>query len=199
MKILFEYVLPVAIFIFGMWLAVKTDLLKDIQTGDNGPEKTFSFSRSQLFYWTMIVIICLCAGMGNNGNFDLLLKLKEPSILLLLGISVGTASVATYIDNEIPNPKKNTDSKGFIKDILSDAGGISVHRYQALLFNIIFGLVFVCQFITNTTEFPVFDNYALALMGTSSAGYLLIKTNEKQKKTVSDKSVINVNTNTPVK
>lgn len=198
MKILFEYVLPVAIFIFGMWLAVKTDLLKDTQV-DNGSEKTYSFSRSQLFYWTMIVIICLCAGMGNNGNFDLLLKLKEPSILLLLGISVGTASVATYIDNEIPNPKKNTDSNGFIRDILSDAGGISVHRYQALLFNIIFGLVFVCQFITNTTEFPVFDNYALALMGTSSAGYLLIKTNEKQKKTVSDNSVINVNTNTPVK
>lgn len=198
MKILFEYVLPVAIFIFGMWLAVKTDLLKDTQV-DNGSEKTYSFSRSQLFYWTMIVIICLCAGMGNNGNFDLLLKLKEPSILLLLGISVGTASVATYIDNEIPNPKKNTDSNGFIRDILSDAGGISVHRYQALLFNIIFGLVFVCQFITNTTEFPVFDNYALALMGTSSAGYLLIKTNEKQKKTVSDSSVINVNTNTPVK
>ncbi|WP_263601654.1 hypothetical protein [Chryseobacterium sp. PET-29] len=198
MKILFEYVLPVAIFIFGMWLAVKTDLLKDTQV-DNGSEKTYSFSRSQLFYWTMIVIICLCAGMGNNGNFDLLLKLKEPSILLLLGISVGTASVATYIDNEIPNPKKNTDSNGFIRDILSDAGGISVHRYQALLFNIIFGLVFVCQFINNTTEFPVFDNYALALMGTSSAGYLLIKTNEKQKKTVSDSSVINVNTNTPVK
>ncbi|MEA1849823.1 hypothetical protein U9K52_12935 [Chryseobacterium sp. MHB01] len=198
MKILFEYVLPVAIFIFGMWLAVKTDLLKDTQV-DNGSEKTYSFSRSQLFYWTMIVIICLCAGMGNNGNFDLLLKLKEPSILLLLGISVGTASVATYIDNEIPNPKKNTDSNGFIRDILSDAGGISVHRYQALLFNIIFGLVFVCQFITNTTEFPVFDNYALALMGTSSAGYLLIKTNEKQKKTVSDSSVINVNTNTSVK
>lgn len=198
MKILFEYVLPVAIFIFGMWLAVKTDLLKDTQV-DNGSEKTYSFSRSQLFYWTMIVIICLCAGMGNNGNFDLLLKLKEPSILLLLGISVGTASVATYIDNEIPNPKKNTDSNGFIRDILSDAGGISVHRYQALLFNIIFGLVFVCQFITNTTEFPVFDNYALALMGTSSAGYLLIKTNEKQKKTVSDNSGINVNTNTPVK
>lgn len=198
MKILFEYVLPVAIFIFGMWLAVKTDLLKDTQV-DNGSEKTYSFSRSQLFYWTMIVIICLCAGMGNNGNFDLLLKLKEPSILLLLGISVGTASVATYIDNEIPNPKKNTDSNGFIRDILSDAGGISVHRYQALLFNIIFGLVFVCQFITNTTEFPVFDNYALALMGTSSAGYLLIKTNEKQKKTVSDSSVININTNTPVK
>lgn len=198
MKILFEYVLPVAIFIFGMWLAVKTDLLKDTLV-DNGSEKTYSFSRSQLFYWTMIVIICLCAGMGNNGNFDLLLKLKEPSILLLLGISVGTASVATYIDNEIPNPKKNTDSNGFIRDILSDAGGISVHRYQALLFNIIFGLVFVCQFITNTTEFPVFDNYALALMGTSSAGYLLIKTNEKQKKTVSDNSVINVNTNTPVK
>jgi hypothetical protein len=198
MKILFEYVLPVAIFIFGMWLAVKTDLLKDTQV-DNGLEKTYSFSRSQLFYWTMIVIICLCAGMGNNGNFDLLLKLKEPSILLLLGISVGTASVATYIDNEIPNPKKNTDSNGFIRDILSDAGGISVHRYQALLFNIIFGLVFVCQFINNTTEFPVFDNYALALMGTSSAGYLLIKTNEKQKKTVSDNSGINVNTNTPVK
>ncbi|UPQ75022.1 hypothetical protein [Chryseobacterium nepalense] len=198
MKILFEYVLPVAIFIFGMWLAVKTDLLKDTQV-DNGSEKTYSFSRSQLFYWTMIVIICLCAGMGNNGNFDLLLKLKEPSILLLLGISVGTASVATYIDNEIPNPKKNTDSNGFIRDILSDAGGISVHRYQALLFNIIFGLVFVCQFINNTTEFPVFGNYALALMGTSSAGYLLIKTNEKQKKTVSDSSVINVNTNTPVK
>lgn len=198
MKILFEYVLPVAIFIFGMWLAVKTDLLKDTQV-DNGLEKTYSFSRSQLFYWTMIVIICLCAGMGNNGNFDLLLKLKEPSILLLLGISVGTASVATYIDNEIPNPKKNTDSNGFIRDILSDAGGISVHRYQAMLFNIIFGLVFICQFITNTTEFPVFDNYALALMGTSSAGYLLIKTNEKQKKTVSDSSVINVNTNTPVK
>lgn len=198
MKILFEYVLPVAIFIFGMWLAVKTDLLKDTQV-DNGSEKTYSFSRSQLFYWTMIVIICLCAGMGNNGNFDLLLKLKEPSLLLLLGISVGTASVATYIDNEIPNPKKNTDSNGFIRDILSDAGGISVHRYQAMLFNIIFGLVFVCQFINNTTEFPVFDNYALALMGTSSAGYLLIKTNEKQKKTVSDSSVINVNTNTPVK
>jgi len=185
MKILFEFILPVAIFIFGMWLAVKTDLLKDTQTGNTGTEKTFSFSRSQLFYWTMIVIICLCAGMGNNGNFDLLLKLKEPSILLLLGISVGTASVATYIDNEVPNPKINTDSNGFIRDILSDAGGISVHRYQALLFNIIFGLVFVCQFITNTTEFPVFDNYALALMGTSSAGYLLIKTNEKQKNSVS--------------
>jgi hypothetical protein len=66
---------------------------------------------------------------------------------------------------------------GFLKDILSDADGISVHRLQAFAFNLIFAIIFVQQVLT-TYSMPDFTATHYILLGLSNGTYAFIKTRE---------------------
>jgi hypothetical protein len=75
-----------------------------------------------------------------------------------LGISAGTLATAKLTDNsDAANPNitrtQDDESKGFLNDILSDENGISIHRFQAVVFNVIIGLWFVQQFLCNLKGF----------------------------------------------
>ena len=66
-------------------------------------------------------------------------------------------------------------------DILSDQNGVSIHRFQALLFNISIGIAFIVQFIGSmkaatagqTIPLPELDQATLGLLGISSGTYAL--------------------------
>ncbi|MFX8785951.1 hypothetical protein ABTM90_19220, partial [Acinetobacter baumannii] len=55
----------------------------------------------------------------------------------------------------------------------------SVHRFQNVIFNIIFGVIFLQKVIAEH-KLPDFDNTVLILMGISSGSYAALKTTEPQ-------------------
>jgi hypothetical protein len=122
-----------------------------------------------------------------SGTLD---GLKDSSVLVLLGISVGTTTGGAIIDTsditkELKNQKsirhQDQESEGFFNDILSDNNGISIHRFQSFVFNLLYGFIFTLSFIhSGGPSFFHFDEFALGLLGLSSAGYITLKSQENK-------------------
>jgi hypothetical protein len=69
---------------------------------------------------------------------------------------------------------QDSECQGFVVDILSDESGLSVHRLQALIFNVIYGVAFITTFL-NTKVFPEYKEMQFAVLGLSTVGYLGLK------------------------
>jgi len=69
-------------------------------------------------------------------------------------------------------------SKGFFRDILEDANGISFHRWQMLMWTLVLGLLFIYT-VWKRLSMPDFDPILLALQGITSGTYLGFKFPEK--------------------
>ncbi|HEY0678187.1 MAG TPA: hypothetical protein VGD17_07865, partial [Chitinophagaceae bacterium] len=165
------------------------DASRDPATGLLRPvkERPFSFSRVQLFWWTMIVFFCYAWFFAHYG----VLIPINPTVAILLGGGIAVLVFGKTIDNSqvkedqpLP-PSRHQDlypSQGMLTDILSDESGISIHRLQAVIFNILFGIAFIYSFLLNVTlenyPFIDFDSWQFVLLGISAAGYLGIKANE---------------------
>ena len=181
---LFVWVLPVAITLTGLYFAFRTEILRDAVTGPRTDFRMvpYSFARTQLLWWSVIIISCFCAYYGHNGLVFDLTNQGDHTYLYLLGISMGTTAAAKIIDNtdisqKVVRHQDANSSRGFLFDILSDDSGISVHRFQAVAFNTIFGLMFILHFLKKGT-FLELGEFELGLMGISSAAYIGMKLNE---------------------
>jgi hypothetical protein len=179
-KIVFTCLLPSVIILLGFYFTFRTELLRDSVSNRKSKYKTiaFSFARTQLFWWSIIISVCASVYYGeHSGAIDLPFE-----YVILLGISLGTTAFAKVMDNTDMNVDRarhqQLESEGFLMDILSDENGISVHRFQALAFNLIFGLSVLFHFFNNDEEFLPLGEVHLALMGISSAAYLGLKVNE---------------------
>lgn len=173
------------------WLGIRFNLLKDASTATKKP---YSYSRVQLTWWTLIIISSFVSIFLSKGNLPIL----DSSIIILLGISSATTATAAVIDTSDQSNSKltliqNQESEGFLFDILSDNNGISIHRLQAVLFNIIIGIwvlynvqkgLIDCNPLTSQTcinaIFPSIDNNKLLLLGVSALAYVGLKTNENK-------------------
>jgi hypothetical protein len=67
-----------------------------------------------------------------------------------------------------------TTSHGFWNDILNDANGMSLHRFQIVAWTFILGIMFLSK-VYHELAMPQLDNGLLALMGISSGTYLGFK------------------------
>jgi hypothetical protein len=65
-------------------------------------------------------------------------------------------------------------SEGFVKDILSDANGVSFHRFQNFAWTIVLSIVFVKN-VYEGLAMPTFDATLMGLLGLSAATYLGLK------------------------
>lgn len=169
----------------GDWYLVTRGALRDSRPG--GEEAPFSFSRTQLLWWTNIILGGLFLSYLRAG----ILPDLNQTCLVLLGIGLGTAASARIVDSRSDkNPKaKATGGPAvttFFGGILSDNRGVSIHRFQALVFNVVYGVTFVLAVIhaTNgvphaTKVFPTYSEATLGLLLVSSAGYVAVKTTEK--------------------
>ena len=158
-------------------------LIKDQSNIPDSSEVSYSYARTQLLWWTFIIITCLSISFLIKGNIDGLL---DTDTLVLLGISVVTTTTGSMIDKSDINNKnerhQDKKSEGFIVDILSDENGISIHRFQSLIFNILYGFIFIIYFIEKSGQsFYAFKDFALGLIGISSAGYITLKFQENRK------------------
>lgn len=176
-NILFQFVIPIMIVIVGLILSFWTDILRDTAL----PNKPYSYARVQLMWWTLIIISCYTSYYGIHHELQNLTS----SSLVLLGISIGTTTAARIIDNNeinqgIVRSKGHQRFNNMISNIVSDYDGISVSRFQALVFNFVFGLMFITEFLTEDNDFVDFGPMELGLMGISSAAYVGVKLNENR-------------------
>ncbi|HEY0729694.1 MAG TPA: hypothetical protein VGD38_16550, partial [Pyrinomonadaceae bacterium] len=71
------------------------------------------------------------------------------------------------------------ESEGFKNDILTDANGIALHRFQMAAWTLALGLIFIIGVYRNLAM-PQFSVTLLALMGISTLTYLGFKIPERQ-------------------
>jgi len=162
----------VALFVLAL-ISVKFNILKD----DNN--LYYSLGRTQLFYWTLLVLIAylsICFKTDTLPDLPL-------SVLAILGISVSTTAISKLVENknkDIVPIDKNAKSEGFFFDILSDGSSINIQRFQNVAFNLFFGIVFLQKAFANHIM-PEFDQNVLILMGISSGTYAALKNTEATK------------------
>ena len=171
---------------------IKFGLLRDCSTAN---KRSYSFARVQLTWWTVIIL----ASMVSTIVFTGLIPTFDSSTLILLGISSATLASATAIDvsdqaraessNTTQHLSRNQPSSGFLPDILSDNSGISIHRFQTVAFNFVFGCWMVARIVENLAHvnagnldrvIPVIEPNNLILIGLSSATYAALKTTENK-------------------
>jgi len=192
-----------------IYLSVRYDMLKDDSTAIPKP---YSYARVQLTWWTFIVLSCLITTIILTGSIPDL----DRSTLIVLGIGALTTGSARIIDVSDTNAvntvnaanaaikaagvgalvpahaplNRNQAGSDFILDILSDKTGVSIHRLQAVIFNLVFGLHFLYRFVMNTAGLhtgsgangiiPVISDNNLVLLGLSSTAYLALKAKENK-------------------
>ena len=143
--------------------------------------RPFSLARTQLAFWTAIITssyiyLRFDLHCGFPIHFD-------ASTLAMLGISVGTAMGGTMIDKQqgqLPR-HQNAPSKGFFIDILSDENGVSIARFQQVVWTFIAGVLYITQLIDpilQAGQLPKLDSAILLLSGLSNAAYLSLKVKE---------------------
>lgn len=91
--------------------------------------------------------------------------------------AVQLEQVKAQLTNLTVRPEEAT-SQGFLTDIMSDENGVSVHRFQMVVWTIVLTLIFVSE-VYKTLSMPEFSNTLLTLMGISSGTYVTLKVPEK--------------------
>lgn len=138
----------------------------------------YSLSRTQMAFWFFLVITAFVLIWMIIGDTDTI----TPGVLVLIGISAGTALGATAIDSgkrkTTPDPARGEESKGFLNDILSDGTGVSFHRFQIVVWTVVLGFIFSRR-VLNHLAMPDFGTNLLTLMGISSGTYLGLKLPEQ--------------------
>lgn len=138
----------------------------------------YSLARTQMAFWFFMVITAFVLIWMIIGDTDTITQ----GVLVLIGISAGTALGATAIDSSkrktTPEPARGEESKGFLNDILSDGTGVSFHRFQIVVWTIVLGFIFSRRVLNHLTM-PEFGTNLLTLMGISSGTYLGLKLPEQ--------------------
>lgn len=146
------------------------------------PASPFSLSKVQLGVWTMVIsssYLYLSLFKGACADTEI-----NQTALVLLGIFSGTAVSSKIIDKrEIKDQRprhQNTPSRGFFTDILSDDLGISIHRFQHVVWTLVGIIAYLYQMgeIKTSCVMPELSNTLLALMGISSATFVAIQSKE---------------------
>ncbi|GAA4341673.1 hypothetical protein [Flaviaesturariibacter amylovorans] len=155
----------------------------------------YSWSRVQLAWWTVIVLSSFIAvmwkGFLKDGSTLYIAPELDKSAIILLGISGLTSIAARSLDaNNNGGQAQHGSGESFFLDILSDHSGISISRFQTVVFNFVFGLWFIRDVLANLGDptlfpnkvIPVITDNNLVLLGLSSATYAALKITENQEK-----------------
>ncbi len=71
------------------------------------------------------------------------------------------------------------ESKGFLRDLVSDVNGVSLHRFQIFVWTIVLGIIFVLT-MYRSLAMPQFSATLLTLMGISGGTYIGFKFTEQK-------------------
>jgi hypothetical protein len=190
----YEICLPVIFaLLLGLviYLDLKYNMLRDSSSTSN--QRSYSFSKTQLAFWLVIILssfisIIICVAPHN-------IPTLSNSSLIVLGISTATLAAGRLIDisdqnNPLITRSLDESSQSFMLDILSDQNGVSLHRLQCFIFNLVIGCWTFYQVFVNLslaahniafnidTIIPEITPNNLVLLGLSAGTYIALKTNE---------------------
>lgn len=185
------------------WISMKTNLLRDdlnnvqrfniiaLGIGKKNPKPPFSLAKTQMAFWTIIILSSFLALYFNGQTAAAVPALTNVSVILL-GISAGTTAVGKVIDDSQKDNfrHQNQPSRGLLIDILSDQKGVSIHRLQNVIWNIIVAVIFI-WYVFAEKKLPnheIISDQLLALMGISTGAYLGLKVTENNKTTTDSTS-----------
>ncbi|WP_146214694.1 hypothetical protein [Azospirillum thermophilum] len=170
-----------------------------------GYSRPYSLSRFQLLWWSAIVIACYAGIVTVTGSMNTV----TTGTMALMGIVGGTSVLAAFQDNRpSPDDDRRAafitqylaaaqasppdsgamktalaeiypSSQGWLSDLVSDAHGYSIHRFQLLVWTIVLGLTFLYE-VTRTLGMPELSTELLALTGISNGTYFGFKVQEQQ-------------------
>lgn len=127
---------------------------------------TYSLARTQLALWFTFVVgtgLFLWLLFGNLPTID-------GSMLVLLGISSGTAGYSWTVDQSMNN-KSYIPSRGFWSDLMTGFDtNKHIYRYQAVFINMLLVIIGIYQ-VTETLAPPEFNESWLFFLGISGATY----------------------------
>lgn len=177
---IFEWWSPTAVavvvLVWGLliYLAMHSALLRDAGTkGALLEARTFSLAKTQMAWWFAIIFAAFVFLWLVTGEMPTL----SGQALALLGISSATTMASVGISaDRTPAPG---ESGVFFRDLLSDANGITIQRFQMLVMTIALGLMFLIHVATHLTM-PEFDASLLTLLGISAGTYVGLKIPEDQ-------------------
>jgi len=158
-----------------------SDIGKTDPKGNKITNPTFSLSRTQLAFWTIVILFTYLYIWGCTGNQIHI----TASVLFLLGISAGTKFFGGLVDQSYKtnpqNPPSNPvfNSDGFFIDIVSDNDGFSMARFQNIAFTIVIGTYFLFEVVTHK-RIPDLDANIVILMAISSTAYIAVKQGENK-------------------
>lgn len=142
-------------------------------------KRSYSLSRVQMAWWFFIVFASyVWLWIVQEGIPDI-----SAQALGLMGIGSATYLTAAGVDSS--KESEFGESGGFFDDILTDAQGIALYRFQLLVFNVLFGVLFFVYVIQHVSM-PDFDGSILTLLGMSSGTYAGFKIPEKVPKPSGD-------------
>lgn len=207
------------LFLFAVWLQKKFCIICD---SSSAKPKPYSYSRLQLLWWTFIVFatfitILIASGKIPTLDTSTLLLLSIGALTTASARMVDLSDEASQAKKmatlpaapptdpgQAGNPtptvavvvsplSKDMESEGFWLDILSDKNGVSIHRLQVVVFNILFGAWFIYQSVFQlkgigpmtpidvlSSIMPVISENNLILLGLSAGTYVAIKTTENK-------------------
>ncbi len=177
---IFEWWSPTAVavvvLVWGLlvYLAKHSALLRDASAkGASLEARTFSLARTQMAWWFAIIFAAFVFLWLVTGEMPTL----SGQALALLGISSATTMASVGISaDRTPAPG---ETGVFFRDLLSDANGITIQRFQMLVMTIALGLMFLIHVATRLTM-PEFDASLLTLLGISAGTYVGLKIPEDQ-------------------
>lgn len=196
----------VAMLLAVTYFDLSRGMLRDTNTQLKPIQRPFSLASVQVAWWKVIILTSLITIIFVRGEIPTL----NNSVLILLGISIGTTATAKLIDlNDMENRPKarhqNLKSEGLLIDLLSDEKGISLQRFQAVVLNLTFGFWFIYKVLENLafSEGPIngvmpdIENNNLILLGLSSATYAAFKTTENRNLAAAGSAPANAGGNAP--
>jgi hypothetical protein len=158
-----------------------------ISNGIKNPRPAFSLARTQLAFWTVIIVSSFIYVVIVQSTGGIAVPHIDPVNLVLLGIAGGTTAVAKVIDNSQQDdqgngiPQQDYPSNGFFTDIISDEKGVSIHRLQNVIWTLVVGVIYIVAVFDNNKALPgqaIITPELLGLMGISAGAYLSLKTME---------------------
>lgn len=138
-------------------------------------KRTYSLGRTQMAWWTVMIVLALLALWCLTGSIEPV----SGSMLALMGIGAGTFLGAALIDDATVQgaPAAASERQGFLHDLLREEHGISLHRFQMVIWTLIVTVVFWTAVVTQL-KLPEIDATLLGLLGISNSTYLGFKSRQ---------------------
>jgi hypothetical protein len=150
-----------------------TGMLRDANSTEAALRRPYSLSRLQMAWWFALIFIAYVVLFFTTLDWPSL----SGSTLVLLGISGVASATSAGIDSAPGRIMPAT--AGFWTDILTDAKGITLARFQMLAWNGAIGAFFLYKVIYNL-HIPELDATTLGVLGLSAGAYVSLKVPEKQ-------------------